>query len=248
LPQSESPQPALSQPELPQGDSSPVGVRSLLGSVATQEDAPRRPRVAMAVGMVGLIIGSAVGGYVWFRPASQTPTNLASTDHTEQVVDAAPSAGAASRPQGDRLWTIVADATRDTTDAEAILGKPNGHSAAIGPGGALAIAHDGDRPFYNGEGADVRLDGPSAKPTPYTIFARAGSQEPWLRFDVNRKGFPNGFAQHDFGHHQLEQARQLLIRNDGRMTLYVDAVTPLHTEPEAPEAHDASHGPGGDAH
>ena len=224
--------------ERPQGNS-PVPVRDLLGSAATQ-DQPGERRVAIGVGMVALIVGSAVGGYIWFRPAPQAPASVASTEHTEQQVDAPPIPPA----HNDQLWTLVDDDTRETTDADAILGKPDGRSAAISAGGTVALAYAGVMAFYNGEGADVRLDGPADEATRYTIFARRGPQERWLRFDVNRRGFPSGFVLHDFGHHQIEQATQILIRNDGSMHLHIDAVTPLHMEPEA---HEAPHARGGDA-
>jgi hypothetical protein len=231
--------PASPHYELPQGNS-PVPVRDLLGSATTQ-DRPGGRRVAIGMGTVALIIGSAVGGYIWFRPAGEAPASVASTEHTEQQVDA-PGVPPTSNEQ---LWTIVVDDTRETTDADAMLGKPDGRSAAISAGGTVALAYAGGMAFYNGEGADVRLDGPADKATRYTIFARGRSQERWLRFDVNRRGFPGGFVLHDFGHHEIEQATQILIRNDGSINLYVDAVTPLHLEPEA---HEAPHARGADRH
>lgn len=230
--------PASPHHEWPQGNS-PVPVRDLLGSAATQ-DRPGGQRVAIGVGMVALIVGSAVGGYLWFRPAPEAPASVAPTEHTEQQVDAP-----IPPTNNDQLWTLVADDTRETTDADAILGKPDGRSATISAGGAVALAYAGGMAFYNGEGADVRLDGPAGQVTRYTIFERGGPQERWLRFDVNRRGFPSGFVLHDFGHHQIEQATQILIRNDGSMNLHIDAVTPLHLEPEA---HEAPHARGGDAH
>jgi hypothetical protein len=231
--------PASPHDERPQGNS-PVPVRDLLGSAVTQ-DRPGGQRVAIGVGMVALIVGSAVGGYMWFRPAPQTLASVASAEHTEQQVDAPPI----PPTDNDQLWTLVADDTRETTDADAILGKADGRSAAISAGGTVALAYAGGMAFYNGEGADVRLDGPADEATRYTIFARGGPQERWLRFDVNRRGFPGGFVLHDFGHHEIEQATQILIRNDGSINLYIDAVTPLHLEPEA---HEAPHARGGAAH
>lgn len=224
----------------PPQENAPVPVRDLLGSTAAQ-DRPGGQRVAIGVGMVALVVGSAVGGYLWFRPAPGTLASVASTEHTEQRVDAPP----APATTNDQRWTLVAADTRETTDADAILGKPDGRSATIHAGGSVALAYAGGMAFYNGEGADVRLDGPADEVTRYSMFARGGSQEPWRRFDVNRKGFPSGFVLHDFGHHQIEQATQILIRNDGSMNLRIDAVTPLHLEPEA---HEAPHARGGDAH
>lgn len=241
-----------------ESESPTVDVRDPLGSVISGREGTGL-RIAVAVGIVLLIIVSGVTGYRWFHRSAPLPVAV---DASEQVVDLPqPNAGGArasrdgrgattgtqsTRPSesahADDLWTVVADATRDTMHPEAALGKPDGRTAVIAPGGALALAYTKDEPFYNGDGADVRVDGPPGDPTPYAIFARGGPDEPWLRFDANRRGFPKGFALHDFGHHRLEQARQILIRNDGSINLYVDAVTPLHTQPDAHEPPQHSRG------
>jgi hypothetical protein len=239
-------------------ESTAVAVRDPLGSVIAGGEGTG-PRIAVAVGIVLLIIVSGVAGYRWFHRSTPLPVAV---DGSEQVVDPpqqhAGGSGASRDGRGatpgteptrsaesahaDDLWTIVGDATRDTMHPDAALGKPDGRAAVIAPGGALALASVRDEPFYNGHGPDVRVDGPSGDPTPYTIFARSGPDEKWLRFDTNRHGFPNGFALHDFGHHHLEQARQILIRNDGSINLYVDGVTPMHTQPDAHETPDHSQG------
>ena len=94
--------------------------------------------------------------------------------------------------------------------------------------------------FYHGAGPDVRVFGPEGDRTPYMIFARADLNGRWVRVDTNRHGIPNGVAAHDFGHHGLERASQLLIRNDGPVNLYIDAATPTHREP-SPPCHDEDH-------
>lgn len=47
------------------------------------------------------------------------------------------------------------------------------------------------------------------------------------------RGFPGGTAAHDFGHHGIETAREVLIRNQGTGNLLVDTVVPLYTAPQA---------------
>ena len=107
----------------------------------------------------------------------------------------------------------------------------------IAPGGTLALAWTGA--FYNGQGPDIRVIGPEGDRTPYTIFARAAAGT-WVRFDQNRRGFPAEGAGHDFGHHELEAVREVMVRNDGTVNLYIDAIAPLHTSP-GPSAHTEPH-------
>ena len=120
------------------------------------------------------------------------------------------------------------------------LGPPDGRIAVIAAGGSLAVAWT-DGPFYNGHGADIRVHGPLAHRVPYIIFARSGPEDAWVQFDVIRKGFPDGTASHDFGHHGIAHAQQIMIRNEGTSSLYLDAVTPLHRQPET-HAEDESSG------
>lgn len=220
-------------------DTASVPVRDLLGSGAPPETGGRR-RLFVGAGIILLMVASGIVGYAVFRQAPKSKADVQSVEQTEQLLDAQPPRASVDVT----LWTVVDGETRQTTNADAMMGKPDSRTATIARGGAVALAYAG-KGFYNGEGPDIRVDGPAATPAAYTIFARGGPQEAWRRFDVNRAGFRNGFAVHDFGHHQLEEATQILIRNDGSATLSIDAVTPLHLD--APASHGTTAGKG-DAH
>lgn len=116
--------------------------------------------------------------------------------------------------------------------------RPDQKVAMIAPGGSLAVAFSTAEYFYNGSGADVEVHGSEGERTRYTIFARADTAGSWIRFDVNSLGFRNGVAGHDMGHHGLERARQIMIKNESGATLAIDALTPLHLQAEA---HDDDH-------
>ena len=128
-------------------------------------------------------------------------------------------------------WTVIPDATTGTADGANATTDADGRVAVIQPGGTLALEKT-EGPFYNGHGPDVRIDGPAGHRVPYILFTRNGSQEPWTQFDINQRGFNAGSTAHDFGHHGIQQARQIMIRNNGVSALYIDAITPLHLEPD----------------
>jgi hypothetical protein len=119
---------------------------------------------------------------------------------------------------------------------------PDGKTASIAPGGTLALALAGEPYFYNGPGADVEVYGVEGDRAAYTIFVRDDAEGKWIHFDVNRRGFPHGMAAHDMGHHGIQRATQIMIKNDAFTALSVDAVTPLHRQPSPSEAsHTAGH-------
>ena len=242
----------------------------LLGSVAAQnplsfaapiDESPTR-RLLFIIGCFVIVAISGAAGYRWYsRPTpGDRPVAVDATDQslesqgggthaqaTRQTdrPGAASVADAARRPEAPHgaeasTSNVIADSTSETTDAANALGPPDGRIAVIAPGGSLAVAWT-DGPFYNGHGADIRVDGPLAHRVPYIIFARSGPEDAWAQFDVNRKGFPNGTASHDFGHHGIARAQQIMIRNEGTSSLYLDAVTPLHRQPET-HAEDESSG------
>lgn len=200
------------------------------------------PPLAVLSGMLLAIVLSALAGYWWFS-GRQTPTPAAAVEATEQALDAGGAQAVAPRDAAsvEQMWTVVADATRGATDATEAIGPVDQKTAVIAPGGALALAYRNGPFFYNGPGADIEIRSPGGERTRYTIFAREDAAGPWLRFDVNSLGLGNGVAGHDMGHHGMERARQIMIKNEGGAALSIDAVTPLHMEPAA---HDDDHAGG----
>lgn len=205
--------------------------------------------IVVTVGVLLVLLVLSVVGYRAFTRAQST-SPAAAVEATEQLVhpptvpvggpqtpSSNPSVTAigANAPAhaervGDPRWTLIAEATRGTTNTDEALGPPDGKASVIAPGGRIALSAD-DEPFYNGPGVDVEVYGPGGKPVPYTIFARAEPEGRWVRFDVNRRGFPNAAAGHDMGHHRIRQARQIMIQNDGSLDLYIDAVQPRYRVP-----------------
>lgn len=208
-------------------------------------DVPARhaiPPLAVLSGMLLAVVLSALTGYWWFS-RRQAPTPAVAVEATEQALDARGEKGVVPREAAsvEQLWTVVADATHDATDAAEAIGPVDQKVAVIAPGGTLVLAYRNGPFFYNGPGADIEIRGPGGERTKYTIFAREDAAAPWVRFDVNSLGFGNGVADHDMGHHGMERARQIMIKNEGGASLAIDAVTPLHTEREA---HDDDHAAG----
>lgn len=247
------PDPARAPVASEDADVRPRGV--LLGPIhdpltlaAPTETSPGR-RLIFIIGCFLIIAISGVAGYRWFSRSTPEARSVA-VDATEQSIDSpasmtgTPRAGSTSTsgraatsdtpPRGGEASNVIADFTKETTDAGNALGAPDGRTAVIAPGGSLAVAW-ADGPFYNDHGPDVRVDGPIGHRLAYVIFARNGPEEPWTRFDINRKGFPDGTAAHDFGHHGLARAQQIMLRNEGTSPLYIDAVTPLHRQAETHE-------------
>ena len=129
-------------------------------------------------------------------------------------------------------WRVIEAFTGAVQRPAAAEGEPDGQVAIIPPGESLALEWTAGE-FYNGEGPDVRVVGREGTRVRYTIFARSNPTDQWLRFDINTRGFRGGEATHDFGHHGIQAARELLIRNEGKENLEVDAVVPLYTTPQA---------------
>jgi hypothetical protein len=102
--------------------------------------------------------------------------------------------------------------------------------AAIAPGGQLALAYLAGQFFGDGPGADLRVYGPAEERVSYLIFVRDDPAGAWQRVDINRRRFPQGVAGHDIGHHRVQRARQVMIKNDGPTELHVDAVAAVYKE------------------
>lgn len=197
-----------------------------------------------------IILAAGISGYRWISDSAENRASI-ETVATEQAIEPPQSATGGAIPGSatpnisrERLpsvqWMLLADATTGTVDATNAIGSADGRVAAIQPGGSMALERI-EAPFYNGDGPDIRVDGPAGHRVPYILFTRTGSQDGWEQFDVNRKGFSAGSAVHDFGHHGIEHARQIMIRNEGVSPLYIDALTPLHLERER-DRHDEPQG------
>lgn len=253
-------QPPYEEPDASHGVlPEPVAAQNSLSFAVSTDESPTR-RLLFIIGCFVIVAISGAAGYRWYsRPTPQA--RPVAVDATEQSLESpgdvraaqptgrtdrsgpASAADAATRseaPHGAEASNVIAEFTRETTDAANALGAPDGRIAVVAPGGSLAVAWT-DGPFYNGHGADIRVHGPLAHRVPYIILARSGPEDAWAQFDVNRKGFPDGTASHDFGHHGITRAQQIMIRNEGTSSLYLDAVTPLHRQPES-HAEDESPG------
>ena len=221
-------------------------------SFSSADEKSFAPRFLFILCFALLVIFTGWAGYRWFsRPAPDG--TAASVDSTEQSLEASngllnpPPAGALDRPGPEsateasahsdapreaELWNVIVEFTKETTDAANALGAPDGRLAVIAPGGSVALARP-DGPFYNGDGPDVQAHGPREQRVSYTIFAKSGPDDAWVQFDLNRRGFADGTASHDFGHHEIQRAQRIMVRNDGTSLLYLDAVTALALEPDS---------------
>ena len=131
---------------------------------------------------------------------------------------------------GQSPWEVIPTETRNVADAINAVSEADQNVAAIGAGGQLALEYRDGQFFGNGQGSDLRLAGPQQMAGSYLIFVRNDSASDWQRIDVNRKGLPQGVAEHDMGHHGVAEARQVMIRNIGETELSIDAVTALYKE------------------
>jgi serine/threonine protein kinase len=152
-----------------------------------------------------------------------------------------PSSTTTPLPTSGNLWEVITDQTSGTTDAANALGAADGQMAVIKPGGQLALAYREGQFFGNGEGNDLRVYGPQQERVSYTIFVRDDPAASWEHIDINRKGFPQGVAEHDMGHHGVRHARQILIKNNGNADLSIDAIAAVYKELVSPESRPHHH-------
>lgn len=145
-----------------------------------------------------------------------------------------PSSATASLPQSSYLWEVIKEETTGTTDAAFALDAADAKSAIVKPGAQLALAYREGQFFGDGSGDDLRVFGPHQDRVSYTIFVRDEPAAAWKRVDINRRGFPLGVAGHDIGHHGVRQARQILIRNNGKADLSIDAIAAVYKEVVSP--------------
>lgn len=141
----------------------------------------------------------------------------------------------------NNLWEVIPDQTRNTTDAAFALGGADRRMALIKPGGQLALNYREGGFFGEGAGPDVHLYGPEQGQVSYVLFVRDDPSADWRQIDINHKGFNQGMACHDMGHHGVRQARQLMIRNEGNADLSIDgaAVSYKDKAPEGSRSHEA---------
>jgi len=180
--------------------------------------------VALLVGMkASLLSGHAQNLQVDTGAPLQLPVS------NPVAAPAAPTA--APTPEAPAVfWSVIAAETRLTFQAEQALGALDEASAEIAPGGQLALAYTAGPFFHNGPGADVHLTGPANEQVAYLVFVRSTPTEPWRRIDINRTCLPLGGKGHDMGHHGLQRASQLLIRNLAATPLRIDSVSVNYSE------------------
>lgn len=206
-----------------------------------------------------LLLAAVLGGGVWWYTQKGGAGQIASTsnsgndsaksnqqtgtasnqapasDRSTSISSPTPSSTTPPLPASSNLWEVIIGHTRDTTDAANALGAADGQMAVIKPGGQLALAYQEGQFFGNGEGNDLRVYGPQQEQVSYTIFVRDDPAASWEHIDINRKGFPQGVAGHDMGHHGVRRARQILIKNNGNADLSIDAIAAVYKEVVSPE-------------
>jgi hypothetical protein len=151
-------------------------------------------------------------------PTENSPPQVTPNDTPEPASNPVPPVTSSS------LWELVTEHTSGTTDAANALGSPDQKVAVIAPGNQIALAYREGQFFGNGPGADLRLHSPDESVS-YDIFVRNDSVSTWRRVDIYRRAFSKGVINHDMGHHGVDQARQVMIKNNGQADLKLDAVT-----------------------
>ena len=231
---------------LPTGRVAPSGTARQLASAQTQLVVPRatmaeratsclhdhlyktiatttqhaRPYVSVMLAATLLVFIAAIA--VWRSvnvPAQNVAYAAAQTATAQSFAPVATPAPVAPAPP----WTVIEDQTQSVTNAINALTEDQ-QLAVIEPNGQLAVALTDDQFFGNGAGADLQIHGASAQQTSYRVFVRDDASAAWQRIDVNRKGFAQGTALHDMGHHGIARARQVMIHNDGASALQIDGI------------------------
>jgi hypothetical protein len=199
----------------------------------TQAPKPQLTKAHFSAALLVLLL--AAGGFWWNHNATLlgrlrsffvAPQAAVNSTVSATVVKALETVPAPAPPKA--AWQVLAAETRNTSEAQnaAIADKT---SATIAPGGQLALAFQAGAFFGDGPQADLHIHG-AAKAVSYRVFVRHDAAGTWRRIDVNRRGFTNGCAQHDMGHHGIHQARQVLILNDAAQPLQIDAVSALYQD------------------
>ncbi len=183
-----------------------------------------RPYVSVMLTATVLVFIAAIA--VW-RSVNVPAQNVAyAAGHTATAQPVAPAVMSVATPTPvapASSWMVIEDQTQAVTDAAQALAADE-QFAVIEPNGQLVVALTDDQFFGNGAGADVQIHGANAQQTAYRVFVRDDANATWQRIDVNRKGFVEGAAQHDMGHHGIVRSRQVLIRNDSACALQIDGI------------------------
>jgi hypothetical protein len=184
-------------------------------------------RVLLVFGALLLLAGGGAGLWWYAQKGANEKVAAASKSAASNPAASNPAAPPSSEviPAGNKLWELIPDQTGGVADAANALGVADQRMAVINPGGQLALEYRGGKFFGDGHGADLHVYGLEQGRVSYLIFVRNDPAEEWTRIDINRKGFPQGEAGHDMGHHGVRQARQVMIRNDGNADLRIDAVS-----------------------
>jgi hypothetical protein len=187
-------------------------------------------RVLLVLGALLLLAGGGAGLWWYAQKGANEKVAAASGSAAPASGSAAPASGSAAPASsgvtaGNKLWELIPNQTGGVADAANALEVADQRMAVINPGGQLALEYRGGKFFGDGHGADLHVYGLEQGRVSYLIFVRNDPAEEWTRIDINGKGFPQGEAGHDMGHHGVRQARQLMIRNDGNADLRIDAVS-----------------------
>lgn len=229
----------ISEPvqSLPNSGAYTVSHEALVPGSSTVASERSRKLGLWLIGVALLLISAA--GIWWYTRSGgvSAPTNTTSGIGGAQPAPTVTSTGRvtptntpeqASKPgpqvTSSSLWELITGQTSGATDAANALGSPDQKVAVIAPGNQIALAYSEGQFFGNGPGADLRLYGPDESVS-YNIFVRNDSASTWRQVGTNRRGFPDGVFNHDIGHHGVQQARQVMIKNNGQADLKLDAVT-----------------------
>jgi serine/threonine-protein kinase len=217
----------------------------LFGEVSTYMGSSRR----LVLAVFGALLLLACGGLWWYmhkagneraaaandsagtdKRASTVSGQPATPDRSARISPSTSPAAAGSLPGSNKPWGLIPDQTTGVADAANALGAADRRTAVISPGGQLALEYREGKFFGDGHGADLRVYGPEQGRVSYLIFVRNDPAMEWERIDINRRGFPQGGAGHDMGHHGIRQARQAMIRNIGKADLRIDAVSVVYKD------------------
>jgi serine/threonine protein kinase len=188
----------------------------------------------------GLLLLLAGGGLWWYLYNGGNDNAAATNDAAGAGQPATSKRGATASPStapaaADSLaasgkWALIPNQTIRVADVANAFGVVDRRMAVINPGGQLALEYREGKFFSDGQGADLRVYGPEQEQVSYLIFVRNGPAEDWVRIGVNHKGFLRGEAGHDMGHHNVRQASQVMIQNNGNTDLRIDAVSVVYKD------------------